>query len=158
MDNISEHITYNEAIRSDTAKKFGIKNIPDDSQLHRMRLLAENVFEPLRKYFNVPVYISSFFRSAEINKKIKGAKSSQHILGEAIDLDADIFGGVTNREIFNYIKDNLEFDQLIDELIDDNGTGGWVHVSYKKDGNRKEILKAYKDSKGIMKYKKINNI
>ena len=140
MDNISKHITYKEATQSDTAKRLGIINDPDANQLLCMQDLATRIFEPLREHFGVPIYISSFFRSKVLNKAIKGATSSQHMKGQAMDIDADMFGQVTNKQIFNYIKDNLVFDQLIDECIGEDGTGGWVHVSLNGNNNRGEIL------------------
>ena len=143
MDTISKHISFKEATNSYTAKKEGIDNIPNYNQLECMKLLAFNVFEPIRNYFNVPIYIASFFRSEKLNDKIKGAIGSQHTKGEAMDLDADRYGKITNKQIFDYIKDNLEFDQLIWEYGDTNNPS-WVHVSYKNKNNRKEILKAIK--------------
>lgn len=158
MSNISEHITYNEAIRSDTAKKLGIKNIPDDSQLHRMRLLAENVFEPVRNYFNVPIFISSFFRSAKLNKVLKGAVNSEHLAleGAAMDLDAQLFGKLTNKQIFDYIRSNLDFNQLIWEF-GNNVEPDWVHVSYSEGKNKKEVLRAI-SMNGITRYKKFEDV
>jgi hypothetical protein len=138
--NINSYISYTEATYSDVAKRNNIKNEPTAEQLVKMKLLAEKVFEPLREHFGVSIFISSFFRSAELNKKLKGAKNSQHMLGEAMDIDGDIYGGVTNKQIFDYIKDNLDFDQLILENVSTDGTGGWVHCSYKEFGNRGEIL------------------
>ena len=141
MENISKHITYEEATRSNTAKRLGVDNTPDDKQLVAMKLLATRIFEPLREHFGVMIYISSFFRSSALNEAVKGSKTSQHMTGEAMDIDAHIFGGLTNKDIFNYIKDNLEFDQLIWEY----GTSDepdWVHVSYTSDKpNRKQIIK-----------------
>lgn len=143
MTKISEHVAYSEVIRSDTAKRKGIKNNPSDIQLERIKLFAEKVFEPLRNYVGVPIFISSCFRSKALNKALGGATSSQHMAnnGAAMDLDADIFKGVTNKEIFDYIKDNLDFDQLIIENVGKDGTGGWIHVSYKEFNNRKEVLR-----------------
>lgn len=141
MKQISDHITYAEAVHSDFAKRLGIANAPNEEQLVCMRKLAECVFEPLRNHFGVPIYISSFFRSAVLNKAIKGSASSLHMKGEAIDIDADVYGKVTNKKMFDYIKDNLEFDQLILENVGSDGTGGWVHVSYKNSGNRNQLLK-----------------
>lgn len=143
MNKVSKHITYAEAIRSDMAKKYGINNYFTKDQLNNMILLAENVFEPVRNYFNVPIFISSFFRCKKLNTLIGGSKTSQHLAnnGAAIDLDADIFGKTTNLEIFNYIKDNLAFDQLIAEDVKSDGSLGWVHVSYNKKHNRNQILK-----------------
>jgi zinc D-Ala-D-Ala carboxypeptidase len=140
MVNISTHISYLEATRSDTAKRLGISNDPNAEQLVCMQDVATRIFEAIRAHFCVPIYVSSFFRSSALNKAIGGATSSQHMKGQAMDLDADMFGIITNRQIFDYIKDNLVFDQLIDECIGPDGTGGWVHVSLNGDNNRGEIL------------------
>lgn len=140
MENISTHISYSEATKSDTAIRFGIDNNPTEEQLKKMKLLAEKVFEPTRSHFgNKSIRITSFFRSSELNKKVGGSATSQHCHGEAMDIDND---GSTpaNKEIFDYIKDNLDFDQLIWEAGNDSNPD-WVHVSYKKSGNRKQALK-----------------
>lgn len=150
MNKISKHISYKEATNSYTAKKENIDNIPNDQQLESMKALAENIFEPLREAINTPIYIASFFRSNALNLKIGGAYGSQHTKGEAFDLDADRYGHTTNKKIFDYIKDNLEFDQLIWEY-GTNSNPNWVHVSYKKVNNRKQILKAVKEN-GKTKY------
>jgi zinc D-Ala-D-Ala carboxypeptidase len=142
---ISKNISYNEAVNSKTALKLGINNIPNAEQLNNMQNVAERVFQPIREHFNVPIYISSFFRSEALNKAIGGSKTSQHCKGEAMDLDADVFGGITNAQIFNYIKDNLEFDQLIWEFGTDKNPG-WVHVSYSQYQSRHKILKAIKNN------------
>ena len=149
---ISPHISYKEAVYSDTAKKLGIINIPDFEQLSKMVTVANEIFEPVRKHFGVPIHVSSFFRSIELNKVIGGSKTSQHVLGEAMDIDADKYGKITNRQLFNYIKDNLKFDQLIWEFGTDKEPD-WIHVSFKKTNNRGEILKAYRDSNDNVKYK-----
>jgi zinc D-Ala-D-Ala carboxypeptidase len=145
MENISKHITYKEAIKSNTATKLGIDNTPTEDQLKNMIELAENVFEPLREGLgNRPINISIFFRCPLLNKAIKGAKNSQHVAlkGAAIDLDNDNMPKEwpTNREIFDYIKDNLTFEQLIYEAGDDDSPG-WVHVSYNSKSNRKQVLR-----------------
>jgi zinc D-Ala-D-Ala carboxypeptidase len=140
---ISKNITYKEATRSDAAKREGIDNTPDAEQLENMRRVAESVFQPVRENFDCPIYVSSFFRSEELNKAIKGSSSSTHMKGEAMDLDADVFGEVTNAEIFHYIKDNLEFDQLIWEFGTEE-EAAWVHVSLSKNNNRNQILVAKK--------------
>lgn len=142
-DSISEHITFSEATKSQEAVRKNIANIPDVAQLSAMKLIAEKVFEPLRKHFDKAIFISSFFRSPELNRAIGGSTTSQHCTGEALDLDADIFGGITNSQIFDYVRMKLDFDQLIWEF-GDNTNPAWVHVSYKRIGNRKEILKAIK--------------
>ena len=140
---VSKNISYKEATHSTTAKRLGIDNTPDAEQFSNMIYVAENVFQPVREHFNTPIYISSFFRSEGLNSAIKGSVNSTHMKGEAMDLDADVYGGVTNAEIFNYIKDNLEFDQLIWEFGTDDEPS-WVHVSLSKRTNRNQVLKAIK--------------
>lgn len=138
---ISKHISYREAIHSHTAKKLGIKNEPNEAQLENMKLIAEKIFEPLREYVSGPIKVSSFFRSKALNKAIGGSKTSQHILGLAIDLD-DVYGFKTNAEMFKWIKENLSFDQLIWEF-GDNDNPDWIHVSYvSEEDNRCQCLKA----------------
>lgn len=143
MENISEHITYGEATNSPTAKSKGIKNIPDATTLKRMKLAAKMIFEPVRNYFDKPVYVSSFYRSPDLNVAIGGSKTSSHPRGEALDMDGDVYGSPSNVQIFEYIRDNLQFDQLIIEGIFD-GKIAWVHCSYKETGNRNNILFMYK--------------
>ena len=147
--NISDHISLKEAIRSNTAKRLGIDNMPDNDTLVTMQITAQHLFEPLRNHFNEPIYISSFYRCEELNKAIGGSASSQHCKGEAIDID-DVYSKVTNADFFNYIKDRLEFDQLIWEFGDDENPD-WVHVSYNLGRNRMRILKAIKEN-GKTKY------
>ena len=138
---ISEHITYAEATVSNKAKHLGISNTPNERELKAMKLLAEKVFEPLRKWYGKPIQVTSFFRSAKINKAIGGVQRgntvSQHARGEAVDIDTTS----DNRKLFDYIKDNLPFDQLIWENGDDN-TPAWIHVSYTETRNRKQVLRA----------------
>jgi len=140
---VSKNISYKEATHSTTAKRLGIDNTPDAEQFSNMIYVAENVFQPVREHFGVPIYVSSFFRSEALNSAIRGSSSSTHMKGEAMDLDADVFGKVTNAEIFHYIKDNLEFDQLIWEFGTDIEPA-WVHVSLSKGTNRNQILVAKK--------------
>jgi zinc D-Ala-D-Ala carboxypeptidase len=150
MEIISEHITYKEAVHSDTAKRLGLDNTPNGGQIERMKTLAIKVFEPLRNHVGVPIHIGSFFRSLALNTAIGGAKDSQHTTGEAMDIDAEKYGGTTNKELFEYIKDNLEFDQLIWEFGTDTEPD-WVHVSFTyKHPNRKEILKAVSSPYGTL--------
>lgn len=147
--NISDHISLKEAIRSNTAKRLGIDNMPDNETLVTMQITAQHVFEPLRQHFNEPIYISSFYRCKELNTAIGGSSKSQHCKGEAIDID-DVYSKATNADFFNYIKDRLEFDQLIWEFGDDESPD-WVHVSYSLGNNRMRILKAIKEN-GRTKY------
>lgn len=138
---ISKNISYKEATLSTTAKRLGIDNTPNAEQFSNMVHVAENVFQPVREHFDTPIYVSSFYRSEALNKAINGSSSSTHMKGEAMDLDADVYNKVTNAEIFHYIKDNLEFDQLIWEF-GTNQNPDWVHVSLSKGVNRKQVLVA----------------
>jgi hypothetical protein len=151
---ISDHISYREATKSGTAIRRGIDNDPNQMQLAAMRFVAETIFEPVRLGLGgKPIGISSFFRCELLNRVIGGAPSSQHTKGEAIDIDADILrNGITNRAIFNYIKENLTYDQLIWEFGNDREPD-WVHVSRVLEGNRRETLKAIRDKDGTVRYK-----
>ena len=147
---ISKHISYKEGVYSITAIRKGIDNTPNNDQLLKMVSVAEEVFEPLRNYVGGPIKINSFFRCPELNTAIGGSSKSQHCKGQAIDID-DTYGRMTNAEMYNFIKDNLEFDQIIWEFGDDDNPD-WVHVSYvSEDENRNRCLKAYRD-KGKTKY------
>jgi hypothetical protein len=147
---LSKNLSLAEVMRSETAKRKGVSNMPTEAHIANFKLLAEKVFQPIREHFGVPIHISSGYRSAALNKAIGGAASSQHCSGEAIDIDMD-GTAVTNAQIFNYIKDNLEFDQLIWEFGTD-ANPDWVHVSYESTGKqRKQILKAVKAG-GATKY------
>ena len=151
MNKISKHISYKEGVYSTTAKRLGIDNTPDAYALQNMELLAEKVFEPLREYVNGPIAINSFYRCEELNQAIGGSSKSQHCEGRAMDID-DTYGYMSNKEMYEYIKNNLDFDQIIWEFgTDDNPD--WVHVSYvDHDFNRQRCLKAYKED-GKTKYK-----
>lgn len=143
MITISKNISYKEATRSNTAIKHGIENAPTIEELKAMRLVAEKVFQPLREWYKKPIQINSFFRSIELNSKIGGATYSQHVKGEAIDIDTD----EDNAKLFNYILNNLDFDKLIWEFGDDYQPA-WIHVSYRESNNRNEAYKIYRDSEG----------
>ena len=147
---ISKHISYKEGVYSRTAMRRGIKNNPNAEQMEDMITIAEEVFEPLRLWVGGPIKINSFFRSPELNKAIGGSSKSQHCLGQAMDID-DTFGKMSNADMYEFIKENLDFDQMIWEFGDDNNPD-WVHVSYvSAEENRKRCLKAYKE-KGKTKY------
>ena len=138
---ISEHISYKEGTRSVTAIRLGINNTPNDDQLNNMELIADKIFEPLRKWVGGPIKINSFFRCPELNKAIGGSSKSQHCHGQAMDID-DNYGRTTNAEMYHWIKDNLDFDQMIWEFGDDDNPD-WVHVSYvSEEKNRNRCLKA----------------
>ena len=143
---ISEHLDLSELIRSDSAKRNGISNMPTEEHIANFKLLAEKVFEPIRNNFRCPIHISSGYRSKDLNIFIGGSLSSQHCKGQAIDIDMDNSpNGVTNKMIYDYIKDNLEFDQLIWEFGNDSNHD-WVHVSYTNGKNRNQKLKAIKSN------------
>jgi hypothetical protein len=143
---ISANLNLAEITRSDTAKRHGIDNTPTAEHLENFKLLADKVFEPIREHFKTPIFISSGYRSKALNDFIKGSLSSQHCKGQAIDIDMDGSNGeVTNRMVFDYIKNKLDFDQLIWEFGTDFNPD-WVHVSYAKTGNRKQKLKAVRSN------------
>jgi zinc D-Ala-D-Ala carboxypeptidase len=139
---LSKNLTLAEVIKSATAIKKGISNEPTIEHMENLKAVAENVFQPLRDYFNTPVAITSGYRSRELNDLIGGSAASQHCKGQALDIDCDVYGGLSNREVFEYIREHTNFDQLIWEF----GTSddpAWVHVSYKRSGrNRGEVLRA----------------
>jgi len=138
---ISKHLSFEECVYSSTAEKMGIRNDnPNLSVIENMKELANSVFEPIRAHFKAPIHVSSVFRSLNLNQAVKGSITSQHCSGNAMDIDSK---KPTNKEIFDYIKENLEFDQLIWEFGNDKEPE-WVHVSYSKEKNRKQILKSIK--------------
>lgn len=152
---LSKNLSLAEVTKSATASRLGIKNEPDEWTVQNLRAIAECIFQPLRNAFGTPIFVSSGYRSEDLNVAIGGSKRSQHIQGRALDLDADVFGGCTNGEIFRYILNNLEFDQLIWEFGDEDNPD-WVHVSYVRDGlNRGRCLKALRDDRGKVYYEAI---
>jgi hypothetical protein len=140
---LSTNLSLAEVTRSETAKRRGISNMPTPEHIENFKKLAVNIFQPIREHFGKPIIISSGYRSAELNKAIGGSLSSQHCSGEAIDIDMD-GTDITNAQIFNYIKDNLNFDQMIWEFGTDTNPD-WVHVSFAANrSQRKQILVAKK--------------
>jgi uncharacterized protein YcbK (DUF882 family) len=133
MENVSKHITLDEATNSNTAIRNGINNSPDSVTFERMKLVANKCFEPLREWYGKPIKINSFYRSQLLNTKVGGSATSQHCKGEAIDISAG--NKVENKKLFDWICANLDFDQVINEY-----DFTWVHISYKAKGNRKQIL------------------
>jgi len=145
MERISKHVSYTEGVKSNTATRLNIDNTPSAYELSNMGILADNLFEPLRKWVGGPIKINSFYRSENLNKAIGGSSKSQHCQGRAIDLD-DTFGHKTNAEMFEHIKNNLSYDQIIWEFGDD-ANPDWVHVSYVSDSeNRGRSLRAVKEN------------
>jgi len=147
---ISKHVSDKEGVYSITAIRREIDNIPDDEQLSNMKLIAKKIFEPLREFVGGPIKINSFFRCKKLNTAIGGSRTSQHCQGQAMDID-DTFKVVANSDMYEYIKNNLDFDQLIWEFGDDDNPN-WLHVSYvSPEKNRNRCLKAYKEQ-GKSKY------
>lgn len=145
---LSKNLSLAEVVRSESAKRRGINNMPTAEHLENLKELALNVFQPIRDHFKVPIHISSGYRSRVLNNAVNGSAKSQHCLGQAIDIDVD-GTSITNKQVFEYIKDNLDFDQLIFEFGTDKNPD-WVHISYSKDNNRKQVLRAKRN--GIKTY------
>jgi hypothetical protein len=142
---LSKNLTLAEVTRSESAKRNGISNEPTAEHIENFKKLANKIFQPIRSNFGVPIHISSGYRSAALNKFVKGSATSQHCTGEAIDIDMD-GTGISNKQVFDFIKTHLKFDQLIWEFGTDKNPD-WVHVSYEANGNQRgQILKAIKKS------------
>ena len=140
------NLSLSEVLVSQTAKRLQISNEPTNEHLNSLKDIAKNIFQPLRDGLGYPIYVSSGYRSEALNKAIKGSsKTSQHMKGQALDLDADVYKGVTNKDIFLYIRDNLDFDQLIWEYGTVNNPS-WVHVSFVEGNNRCKIMRCYGNS------------
>jgi zinc D-Ala-D-Ala carboxypeptidase len=144
MEKVSKYVSYFEVTHSNQAKALKIGNIPNAEQLGNLKLVCTNIYDKVREHFRKPIGISSAYRSYELNQRIGGSKSSQHMEGKAIDVDGDIHGGISNKDIFDYIKKNCTFDQLIWEFGSENAPS-WVHVSWNKNGNRGQVLRAVKN-------------
>ena len=147
---ISKHISYHEGTYSRTGERLDLDNTPNEEQLKCMKEVAENLFEPLREWVGGPIKINSFFRGEPVNTAIGGSTRSQHMKGQAIDID-DTFGHKTNAEMYHYIKDNLDFDQLIWEFGDDKNPN-WIHVSYVTHRPNRKKLTIAKRINGKTKY------
>lgn len=141
MKRISKHISYKEATYSNYAKKYKIANKPNEEHIDSMELLAEKIFEPLREWVGCPIIVNSMFRSEKLNSALKGSKTSSHMKGQAMDITSMACGKddcKSNLDMFHYIKDNLDFDQLIWEF---GSEPKWLHVSYNSEkDNRKQVL------------------
>ena len=138
MKNISKYITFEEATTSQTAVRNKILNVPNELELINMQLVGIRVFDVIREHFKTPIRVSSFFRSLRLNNSVGGSKTSQHVKGQAIDIQGT--GKLTNQMIFDYVKENIDFDQLIHEYGTDTNPA-WVHISYvSKEKNRKQVL------------------
>jgi len=150
MENISKHISYHEGTYSQTGVRRNLDNTPNEDQLKCMKEVSENLFEPLRKWVGGPIKINSFFRGEPVNTAIGGSTRSQHMKGQAIDID-DTFGHRTNAEMYHYIKDNLDFDQLIWEFGTDKNPN-WLHISWVSHRPNRKKLTIAKKVDGKTKY------
>lgn len=145
MENISEHISYEEGMKSSTAIRLGIDNTPTEEILENMKLTAEKIFEPLRNQISqlrgkdTSIQITSFYRCEKLNSIIGGSKTSQHCKGQAMDIETN-YPDFDKKKLFLFIKEKCAFDQLIWEFGDDNEPA-WIHVSYSNN-NRGQILKS----------------
>ena len=134
MARLSPHFTLEEM----TATEYPVYNKPSEKEIEALTALCENILEPIRAHFNLPITILSGFRSPELNKTVGGAATSQHLKGEAADITIK---GVANADVWQFIKDNLNFDQVIAEkLTKHDGSRGWVHVAYSKHQERGDAI------------------
>ena len=147
---ISKHISYHEGTYSRTGERRDLDNTPNEDRLKCMKEVAENLFEPLREWVGGPIKINSFFRGEPVNTAIGGSTRSQHMKGQAIDID-DTFGHKTNAEMYYYIKDNLDFDQMIWEFGDDENPN-WLHISWVSHRPNRKKLTIAKKVNGRTKY------
>ena len=130
-----KYFTVAELCKSTTADRLGINNRCRKEHVKNLTALVDNVLDPLREWYGKPIMVNSGYRCEELNKAVKGSKTSQHMSGQAADIDTG--DRQQNKLLFEYIRKNLSFDQLIDE-----SNFAWVHVSYRDDGNnRMQILK-----------------
>jgi len=150
MEKISKHVSWHEGTYSRTGERRGLDNTPDEEQVKRMKEVAENLFEPLREWVGGPIKINSFFRGEPVNTAIGGSTRSQHMKGQAIDID-DTFGHKTNAEMYHYIKDNLDFDQMIWEFGTDKNPN-WLHISWVSHRPNRKKLTIAKNAYGKNKY------
>ena len=159
---ISKNFTLAELTKSNTAKRFGISNMPDKIGIHKLRLLATELLQPLRNAVGA-LRVTSGYRSESLNKAIGGSNNSQHTKCEAVDLQFVKRGKMDNMKIFEcLINSAIEFDQCILEFggataDKDSDNPDWIHLSWKIKGNRRQILVAYKDENNRTKYRKPNN-
>ena len=155
--NLSKSFTLNELTKSQTAEREGINNNPGETQIEALQRLCENILQPVRDHFGKPVTVSSGFRSGELSLKVGSSVKSQHTVGQAADFE--IFG-ISNQDVAHWIDKNLDYDQLILEFWNpEDKNSGWIHCSYKNpEENRKEFLRAYRDTNGKTKYEKYSYV
>ena len=150
---LTNNFSLSEMIKSQTAERKGINNNPNEDNIENLQRLCEHILQPVRDHYGKVVSVSSGFRSPELCVAIGSSINSQHASGQAADFE---IYGVSNKELADYIADNLDFDQLILEFWKpEEPNSGWVHCSYKgADSNRKEYLRAVRGSTGKTSYQK----
>jgi zinc D-Ala-D-Ala carboxypeptidase len=140
--NLSKSFTLNELTKSQEATRLGIDNTPNEEHILNLKLLCENVLQPVRDFYGMPLSVSSGYRSAALCEAIGSSSKSQHTKGQAADFE--IFG-VANKDLADFVVKNLDYDQCILEFWNENEpNSGWVHCSFNASGNRKQFLKAEK--------------
>lgn len=147
-DMLSKYLSYQQAIKSDTAKKHKLDNSPNAAEIENLKHLGKNIYDKIYEKFNGNVKLTSVFRNGPVNKKVGGSSTSQHRFGQALDIQGT--NGVTNKQIFKYVKENLDYHQIIWEF-GSTTEPNWVHVGYKPSGNRKTNTRAKKVN-GSTKY------
>ena len=149
---LSENFSLLELTKSQTATRKGIDNAPSPEHQENLKLLCTHILQPVRDRFERVVSVSSGYRSPELCLAIGSKTTSQHAKGQAADFE---IYGLSNKELADWINENLDYDQLILEYWrEEDPNSGWVHCSYKTEGNRKQYLKAYKEN-GSTKYEQI---
>lgn len=140
--NLSKSFTLNELTKSQEATRLGIDNTPNEEHILNLKLLCENVLQPIRDFYGMPLSVSSGYRSAALCEAIGSSSKSQHTKGQAADFE--IFG-IANKDLADFVVKNLDYDQCILEFWNENEpNSGWVHCSFNALGNRKQFLKAEK--------------
>ena len=140
--NLTRNFTLAEMTKSETALRHGLENTPGEAEIAAMQLLCEKVLQPVREYYGMGVKVNSAYRHPDVNSKVGGSRNSDHTRGQAADIEIP---GVANADLAEWIKDNLEFRQLILEFYTPGiPDSGWVHVSYVAEDNKKEVLTATK--------------
>ena len=149
---LSQNFSLNEFTKSQTATRHNIDNTPSMTVILNLKTLCESVLQPIRNHFMKPMIISSGYRCEELNTKIGGSKTSQHVLGQASDIEVI---GVSNLELSDWIHHNLEYDQLILEFYNEKEglNSGWVHVSFNRGYNKHDYKEAFKNEQGKTRYR-----